>query len=75
MNSYPSIENVPHTPTISDGSLEAGILSYTEYQEDDEGERVDCHRVARISRGQARYEGALSEAAARVGQLPSDLAY
>jgi hypothetical protein len=75
MNSYPWIENLSCARSINDDTQEMSVLPHGECEGEDEWQKVDSYRLARISRGQARYEGALSEAPIRVGQLLSDLAY
>jgi hypothetical protein len=64
MNSYPRIESLPDL-TEEDGTEEELIVAALDDEAD--CQQVDSFRIARFSRAQARWEGALSEAAHRVG--------
>jgi hypothetical protein len=65
MNSYPRIESLPELP---EAAMEEGITFHIADYED-ECQQVDSLRVARLSRAQARWEGALSETPRRGRQL------
>jgi hypothetical protein len=64
MNSYPRIESLPELHE-EEGMEEALIFTVSDDEED--CQQVDSFRVARFSRAQARWEGALSETPHRVG--------
>ena len=63
MNSYPSIETLAELP--EEGTEETFIFTISEGE--DEYQQVDDLRITRLSRAQARWEGALSEIPGRVG--------
>ena len=68
MNSYPRIESFSSFP---EEGLEEEI-SYPAIEDEGDSQQVDGLRVAQLSRGQARCEGALSETPRRGRQLIGD---
>jgi hypothetical protein len=69
VNSNPRIESWSYLPEES----EEDVLCQPSAEEE-EWQQVDSLRIARLSRAQARCEGALSETPGRGGQLVGDKA-